>query len=65
MDIGNDMLYGISPDEMLDWVNRCLDRLDAIGAATIVTQLPAESVDRLTRGFRIRRLGGNARARQG
>lgn len=46
-DIGNDMLYGISPDQMLDWVERCLDRLAEVGAATIVTQLPADSIDRL------------------
>jgi hypothetical protein len=46
-DIGNDLLYGISPDRLLDWVNRCLDRLDEAGAAAIVTQLPVESIERL------------------
>jgi hypothetical protein len=46
-DIGNDMLYGISPDQMLDWVERCLDRLAEAGAATIVTQIPASSIERL------------------
>lgn len=46
-DIGNDLLYGVTPDELLDWVNRCLDELDAAGAATIVTQLPAGSIERL------------------
>jgi hypothetical protein len=47
-DIGNDMLYGVSPDQMLDWVEGCLDRLAEAGAATIVTQLPAESIERLS-----------------
>jgi hypothetical protein len=46
-DIGNDMLYGISPDQIVDWVDRCLDRLAKVGAATIVTQLPSDSIDRL------------------
>jgi hypothetical protein len=46
-DIGNDILYGISPNLILDWVERCLDRLAEAGAATIVTQLPAESIERL------------------
>lgn len=46
-DIGNDLLYGIAPDLLLDWVARCLDRLDSANAATIVTQLPIESIERL------------------
>src|SRR5436190_21759166 len=46
-DIGNDMLYGVSTNQMLDWVERCLDRLAEAGATTIVTQLPAESIERL------------------
>lgn len=46
-DIGNDILYGISPNQMLDWVERCLDRLAEAGAATIVTQMPVDSIERL------------------
>jgi hypothetical protein len=46
-DIGNDILYGISPKLIVDWVERCLDRLATAGAATIVTQLPAGSIERL------------------
>jgi hypothetical protein len=46
-DIGNDMLYGVSPEEMLDWVERCLDRLAEVGAATTVTKLPAASIEKL------------------
>src|SRR4051794_38173405 len=30
-DIGNDLLYGISPDLLLQWVERCLDRLAEVG----------------------------------
>jgi hypothetical protein len=46
-DIGNDMLYGTSPDQMLDWVERCLDRLAEARATTIVTQMPVASIERL------------------
>jgi hypothetical protein len=46
-DIGNDILYGISPELMLDWVERCLDRLAAVGATIVVTQMPADSIERL------------------
>jgi hypothetical protein len=42
------MLYGVSTDQMLDWVEGCLDRLAEAGAATIVTQLPGESIGRLS-----------------
>jgi hypothetical protein len=46
-DIGNDLLYGTSPDRLLDWVGQCLDRLAAAGATTIVTQMPVGSIARL------------------
>ncbi len=46
-DIGNDLLYGISSNQLLDWVERCVDRLAEIGTATIVTQMPVESIERL------------------
>lgn len=47
-DIGNDLLYGATPDRMLEWVERCLDRLADVGATTVVTQLPALSIERLS-----------------
>ena len=46
-DIGNDLLYGVTPDRLLEWVERCLDRLADAGAATVVTQLPIDSIERL------------------
>jgi hypothetical protein len=46
-DIGNDLVYGTAPDLLLNWVERCLDRLAEAGATTIVTQLPVESVETL------------------
>jgi hypothetical protein len=46
-DIGNDLLYGTSPEVALKWVEGCLDRLADAGATTIVTLLPAENIERL------------------
>jgi hypothetical protein len=46
-DVGNDLLYGRSPDELLCWVAECLDRLEEFGAMTIVTQLPLDAIERL------------------
>jgi len=46
-DIGNDLLYGVAPDQLLEWVARCLDRLTEASATVIVTQLPIENLERL------------------
>ena len=46
-DIGNDLLYGISPDQLMEWVELCLDRLAEAGATTVVTQMPISSVETL------------------
>src|SRR5215207_9462542 len=46
-DIGNDMLYGVSPEQMLEWVERCLDRIADLNATTLVTQMPVGSIERL------------------
>lgn len=46
-DIGNDLLYGVTPDRLVNWVEQCVDRLVNVGATTVVTQLPTESMERL------------------
>lgn len=47
-DIGNDLLYGYSPEEIASWVEQCLDRLDKINARCAVTRLPVENLDQLS-----------------
>jgi hypothetical protein len=47
-DIGNDLIYGVPPDQVLEWVARCLDRLTEFGATTLVTELPVASIVRLS-----------------
>jgi hypothetical protein len=47
-DIGNDLLYGVTPDRLLEWVENCLDRLAETGAATVMTEMPIDSVERLS-----------------
>jgi hypothetical protein len=46
-DIGNDLLYGATPHQLLKWVEGCLDRLAEAGAVTIVTLLPVENIELL------------------
>jgi hypothetical protein len=46
-DVGNDLLYGVPPAQLMDWVTGCLNRLAGAGATTVVTQLPMESLERL------------------
>jgi hypothetical protein len=46
-DIGNDLLYGASLDELFAWLEAVVERLDAVGAHTVITSLPLESVQRL------------------
>lgn len=46
-DIGNDLLYGTSAEQLLDWVDSCIGKLTELGATTIVTQLPSASIERL------------------
>jgi len=47
-DIGNDLGYGVPVARLVDWVEGCLDRLERIQATTIITQVPLESLARLS-----------------
>jgi hypothetical protein len=47
-DIGNDLLYGVPPERLLEWVESCVDRLSAAGATVVITQMPIENVERLS-----------------
>ena len=42
-DIGNDLLYGVEPDQIAAWVATCLERLRAMSARIVLTQLPLAS----------------------
>lgn len=47
-DIGNDLLYGRSVEEIASWVKTCLDRLGELQADCIITRLPVARVERLS-----------------
>jgi hypothetical protein len=47
-DIGNDLLYGVSPEQLLEWLEGCLDRLKQADATIVMTQLPIASIERLS-----------------
>lgn len=46
-DIGNDLLYGFTVEQVAAWVRESLARLSARGATIAVTRLPLESVARV------------------
>ncbi len=43
-DIGNDLIYERSVDEIGDWIDACLARLSALGARSLVTRLPIDNL---------------------
>jgi hypothetical protein len=47
-DVGNDLLYGAPPERVINWVTGCLERLSEAGAHIVITQLPMESLERLS-----------------
>jgi hypothetical protein len=47
-DVGNDILYGSSPAEILAWVDECADRLQRHTRDVVVTDLPLDSIRRLS-----------------
>ena len=48
-DVGNDLLLGIEPAELLAWIEECIVQLLSHGAQIIVTPLPMESILGLNR----------------
>lgn len=47
-DVGNDILYGRTPDQVLAWVEACVDRLQRVTADIAITDLPLSGIRRLT-----------------
>ena len=47
-DVGNDILYGFSPEQTLDWVGEALRRLRRVTEDIVVTDLPLASVRQLS-----------------
>lgn len=47
-DVGNDLVYGASPEEIAGWIGICLDRLAPHAAGTVLTLLPLSRLEKLT-----------------
>ncbi len=47
-DIGNDLLYGADVEQIIVWVDSCLNRLDEQRAEIVMTALPMVSISRLS-----------------
>jgi len=45
-DIGNDLLYGVQPAELVDWVEQCIGQLAAHEAKILLTALPRHPISR-------------------
>jgi hypothetical protein len=47
-DIGNDILYGHAPEQILQWVALCVDRMQRRSAQIVMTNLPLELIQNLS-----------------
>jgi hypothetical protein len=53
-DIGNDLLYGVDPEKIGDWIKKILDRCQSVAQRVVVTELPLASIAQLgERRYRI------------
>lgn len=43
-DVGNDLLYDVAPEQLIEWVEECARRLRALNAKIVVTELPIASI---------------------
>lgn len=44
-DIGNDVMYGVPPQQIITWIAQCIDRLASMGFTRInITALPIDSI---------------------
>jgi len=48
-DVGNDIMYGSSAEQILAWVEEAVDRLQRVTSDIILTDLPLASIARLSR----------------
>jgi len=46
-DIGNDLAYEVPVETIVEWVEACLDRLAALGARVVLSDLPMEVIRQL------------------
>ncbi len=47
-DIGNDILYGVTPEQLLVWVEDCIERLQQQSVHIVMTNLPIASIEQLS-----------------
>lgn len=46
-DIGNDLFYGATPNEIAGWVETCLERLAAVAEPIVMTRMPVCNLERV------------------
>ena len=56
-DVGNDLGYEVPVEELVEWVRGCIDRLQQLDAHVVITDIPSESVCRVSESkFRLFRM---------
>ena len=48
-DIGNDIMYGATPETITQWVEQCIDRLESHEARVVINPPPVESIRSIKR----------------
>lgn len=46
-DVGNDVMYGVTPAQIMQWVETCMNRMLAISDAVVCAGLPLARIERL------------------
>jgi len=44
-DIGNDLVYGEPPDQIIEWLEICLQQLADVAQRLVITRLPVETIE--------------------
>lgn len=47
-DVGNDLLYGFPPEQVLAWVEDAVGRLESVADDIVIVGLPLHSIDSLS-----------------
>ena len=48
-DVGNDIMYGVAPEQISQWIRECIERLQQHNASVVLTALPMCTIESLQR----------------
>ncbi|MEE3369524.1 MAG: hypothetical protein VX346_09300 [Planctomycetota bacterium] len=47
-DVGNDLLFGVPPLRVVEWIDQCLERLASVSQSLVITELPLNNLSKLS-----------------